>query len=40
MKIVELKWGEIIAEDQDSADNDSNGSQKDEETDENGGEEE
>ena len=39
MKIVELKWGEIIAEDQDSADNDPNGSQKDEEEDENGEEE-
>jgi DNA topoisomerase-6 subunit B len=39
MKIVELKWGEIIAEET-TEDNSSNGSQNDEEVDENGGEEE
>jgi hypothetical protein len=38
MKIVELKWGEIIAED--SADNGSQDTQESEEVDENGGEEE
>jgi len=38
MKIVELKWGEIIAEET-AEDNGSNGSQKSEEVDEDGGEE-